>query len=67
VTLKVYAGATHAFDVPDTELTNTFGHVMAYQTQAAEEAKTELKRFLDQYLKGTASPDQSTRKEIPAR
>jgi dienelactone hydrolase len=61
VTLKVYPEATHAFDVPAEELSDTFGHVMNYHARATEEAKAELKRFLNQHLKGTASAEQTTR------
>jgi dienelactone hydrolase len=62
ITLNVYPGATHAFDVPAEELSSTFGHVMAYHDQATAEAKADLKQFLDQHLKGPASADQAANK-----
>lgn len=33
------------------------GHTMGYNAQATEAAKADLKRFLDQYLKGAASAE----------
>jgi uncharacterized protein (TIGR02246 family) len=64
IVVKLYPGATHAFDVPSFRGPGsegrpvTFqGHTMIYNVQATEAAKADLKRFLDQYLKGVASAE----------
>jgi dienelactone hydrolase len=43
--LKVYSGATHAFDAPRAERTY-FGHHMAYDAAAATDAEDRTRRFL---------------------
>jgi dienelactone hydrolase/ketosteroid isomerase-like protein len=55
VTLKVYPGASHVFDADQPYNRN-------YHAQAAEEAKAELKKFLDQHLKGPVSAEQAAGK-----
>ncbi len=58
VVLKLYPGATHAFNMPRFHGSGsegrpvTFqGHTMVYDAQATEEAKATLKTFLDQHLR----------------
>lgn len=43
--LKVYSGATHAFDAPRGERTY-LGHHMAYDAAAATDAEDRTRRFL---------------------
>ncbi len=43
--LKVYSGATHAFDAPRGERTS-YGHHMAYDAAAAGDAEDRTRRFL---------------------
>ena len=63
VILKVYPEATHGFDIPSPYGTYTYrGNTLAYNAQATETAKGDLKRFLDQHLKGTVPTDQAARK-----
>ena len=49
MTLKVYPGAAHVFDVdlPDRE---RFGHTMRFDPSAARDAETRVKVFLAERL-----------------
>ena len=51
VTLTVYPGARHAFNVPG-ELRRKLGHHLAYDPEATEEAWTAVRRFLRERLGG---------------
>ena len=50
ITLKVYPGATHTFDVnlPDREY---LGHTIRFHPSAARDAETRVKAFLAEHLK----------------
>ena len=49
ITLKVYPGATHAFDLDRPERTY-LGHVMRYDSEAAEDAIKRTRQFLTTHL-----------------
>jgi len=49
VSLKVYPGATHAFDAPGPDRTY-FGHHLAYDAAAAADAIQRTHRFLSSRL-----------------
>jgi len=50
ITLKVYSGATHAFDLDRPERTY-LGHVMRYDAEAADDAIERTKQFLVTHLR----------------
>jgi dienelactone hydrolase len=50
VTLKVYAGAHHGFDMLLPSRTYSLGHILERHPQAAAEAVAEVQRFLAQHL-----------------
>ena len=52
VTIKVYQGATHSFDVQGstTPHTNNLGYTIAYDPAATADAQTQIANFFGQYL-----------------
>ena len=50
VTLVVYPGAYHSFDVPRSQGQSYFGHWLEYNAAAAEAASEEVRRFLAEHL-----------------
>ena len=51
VTLKVYPGATHAFDVERLDL-EYLGHTLKFHPAAARDAVTRVQAFLAKHLGG---------------
>jgi dienelactone hydrolase len=49
MTLKVYAGATHDFDVPGLD-TEVLGHALRYNPDAAADAQIRIEAFLSEHL-----------------
>jgi dienelactone hydrolase len=55
MTVKVYPGVVHAFEVPTgTRLRYNEGHPMQYDAAAAEDSYTQVKAFLARYLGGAS-------------
>jgi dienelactone hydrolase len=54
MTVKVYPGVMHAFDVLNAgRMTYSEGHPMQYNAAAAENSYTQVKAFLARYLGGS--------------
>jgi dienelactone hydrolase len=50
VMLKLYPGATHAFDVPKPNRTTALGFHLRYDAAATADAKVQIKNFFARYL-----------------
>jgi dienelactone hydrolase len=50
MTLQVYPGAYHAFDIPGMRAQYKLGHMMAYDAAATADAHARVQAFLYQYL-----------------
>jgi len=55
VTIKVYPGATHSFDVEKPERTTRLGDEMRYSGEATADARNQIKSFFARYLTGAAT------------
>jgi dienelactone hydrolase len=53
VTLKVYPGATHSFDVEKPDRQTRFGDTLRFSPDANADAHTRIKEFLAKYLKAS--------------
>jgi dienelactone hydrolase len=52
VTIKVYPGATHSFDVEKSDRQTRFGDTMRYSATATADAQMRIKDFFVEYLTG---------------